>query len=217
MITCPPAQSFCVASARGDACSARPCNQGQAATFRCTSLGYFPNVADCSSYYFCGWNEARTDFEATPQDCPDGNTFDPSSSSFCSRQSNNRCSTLDCGDVTTLTWQQLTYGNNRQYYALCIPNQEPRVFVCPDNSSPDFTSFLKCNYRCLRVGAFQNSLDSTKYFECFWNSSFRLESIERSCPARAEFNPIRSSCEPTARALDAEWSGEIPIDFVSVV
>jgi hypothetical protein len=212
-LKCPESQPYCASSDRGDSCvSTIPnnCRLGGdvQSDFTCTGLGYFPNVANCSSYYFCGLNEAGDQYEATEIPCLSGNVFDANSASFCLRQNNifNNCVTVQCSNVTTLTYIQIVYGQNRQYYALCVPGADPtnpRIFACPRNTTPDLTRFpAECAYRCLRTGVFENTSDRTKFFECFLNNQLRLESVERSCPPRSEFNPNRSQCETVIRSLD---------------
>lgn len=150
-------------------------------------------------------NEAGDGFEATEISCPSGNVFDPNSASFCTRRSVfNNCVTYSCPNVTSLTYGQLSYALNRQYFALCIPGdlENPRIFSCPSNTLPTLSKFpATCDYRCLRVGVFENTSDKTKYFECFMNNQLRLESAARSCPPRSEFNPSRSKCEAVMRSL----------------
>lgn len=187
-------------------------NSNQDSVFRCTSLGYFPNINNCSSYFFCGMNEAGTGFEFTAISCPNGNVFDPNAAGRCSRENIfNKCVGFECrSDITTLTYGQITYGQNRQYFALCVPNADPknpRIFACPSNTQPNLSVFpATCDYRCPRTGSFENSLDRTKYFLCYLNNQLRLVSEERSCPPRSEFNTSRSQCESISRALNEDES-----------
>jgi hypothetical protein len=161
---------------------------------------------DCQSYLFCG-SSATGDpvYEVTSQRCPEGHVFDPNSAIYCTRSNAaSSCVQYQCDEKNTrFTYVQLSYGINRQFYALCVPNiPNPRIFTCPGNTTPNLSSFpSKCDYRCLRIGNFENTLDSTKYFECSYNGFLRLESGERSCPPRTTFNPSRSRCEVSARSL----------------
>lgn len=208
---CPEEQEFCSTGTRGDSCTSTVStncgSSSENSNFRCTSLGYFPNVADCTKYFFCGLNEAGTAFEATTIECPAGNVFDPNSASFCSRQNVllNNCRTFLCGTSTSLSYIPLTYGLNRQYYGLCVPGDDrtnPRVFVCPSNSLPNLTGLSPtCDYRCPRVGAFENTSDRTKFFDCYLDEQLRLVSVDRNCPPRAEFNTVRSQCQAIVRSL----------------
>lgn len=217
-IGCPEAQKNCVVSETGDSCSATvptACRDpnDQSSNFLCTSIGYFPDLTDCNSYLFCGLNEAGDAYEVTPQECPEGNVFDPNSASYCSRKNNifNNCIEYQCGNVTKITYVQLLYGTNKQFYALCVPNNpNPRIFTCPGSTTPRLSAFpAVCDYRCLRVGNFENTLDKTKYFECYLNNVLRLQSVERNCPRRTEFNPNRSRCEISAKSLSEDVSGLI--------
>lgn len=204
-------------SDRGDSCTSTVPSDCRApgsldTDFKCTDLGYFPNPANCSSYYFCGLNENGDDYEPTIISCTSGNVFDPNSASFCSRRNIFNCVQLTCGNVTALTYVQLQYVTNRQYYALCVPGADPknpRIFACPSNTQPNLSDFpATCAFRCSRVGMFENSFDKSKYFECFYNNFLRLESAERSCPPRSEFNVSRSRCEVVIRMLNEEDDNE---------
>lgn len=73
--------------------------------------------------------------------------------------------------------------------------------ICLENY-PDV--FFYVRYRCYRIGNFENSLDKTKYFECYFDGFLRLRSSERSCPPRTQFNPSKSRCETTGRSLNAQ-------------
>lgn len=217
IIPCPEDKEYCQISTDGDSCSARLPDEcrppGSGSTeFQCTDYGYFPNVANCSEFYFCGLNEDATGFEVTTIPCPVGNVFDPNAASFCTRQSIfNNCVKFECPDVTAATYSQITYGTNRQYYALCVPTgapKNPRIFSCPSNTQPNLTKLpAKCDYRCLRAGVFENTSDKTKYFECFLNNQLRLESAERTCPPRSEFVVSKSRCVAAVRTLGASIEG----------
>lgn len=153
-------------------------------------------------------------YVATLFNCTSGNVFSPSTGSYCTRQNSfvNNCQTINCGNTTRLRYIQIKYGFNQQYYALCLPGADPAsplVFVCPANTLPNITAFpATCNYRCWRVGFFQNTLDSTKYFECYLNNNLRFESVERSCPSGSYFDTIRSECAVSLRSTSSLISND---------
>lgn len=196
-------------SERGDSCTAsNPCSSsgGTLTDFTCTSTGYYPNPKNCTSYFFCSLNADRTAYVATQYNCPSGNVFSPSSGSYCTRQTNTNCiSCLNCCGNSNMThYYQIRYGTNSQYYGLCIPGApDPLIFACPANSQPNLINFpATCDYRCWRVGFFENTLDNTKYFECYLNNFLRFESIERQCPQGSKFDSQKSQCAVTqARSM----------------
>lgn len=213
---CPTNQNYCAVNSGGDRCSSvqpeecRPEVTQSAQDFVCTGLGYFPDLGNCSKYYFCGNKATGPGFVASPQSCLGLNVFDPNSANFCSRRNDflRNCKTAQCGNVTEITYEQITYGTNRQYYTLCVPNSasnSPRVYACPSNTQPNLSGFpAVCEYRCTRVGMFENTSDRSKYFECYWNGFLRLESASKTCPPNSQFNPARSQCEANIKGLSFE-------------
>ena len=204
----------------GDYCNAKPASNcsGDIDTlhFQCTGVGYFPDLDDCTSYIYCGLSETGDDYEFTVQKCPDGNVYDPNSATFCSRRNIifNNCIQQTC-NVTKITYNQLSYGFNHLFYALCVPHDaNPRIFTCPANSQPNLKGYSpKCEYRCFRSGNFENSLDRTKYFECYFDNFLRLQSIERNCPLRTEFSTTRFRCEVPVRRLRANITETVDAIF----
>ncbi|KAL7034808.1 hypothetical protein ACKWTF_008106 [Chironomus riparius] len=208
--------SLCQISDDGDYCT-ESCGSTNSNNnnpdFTCTGLGYYPNPYDCTSYYFCSLNSDKTQFVATLYNCPSGNVFSPSSATYCTRKNIiiNNCITADCGRTNSSKYIQLQYGFNKQYYALCAPDATlptpiVYVFVCPTNSLPKLnTNPPKCSYTCWRAGFFQNNLDKSKYFECYWNN-LRLESIERRCPSGSTFDATVSQCKVELRTMNAAIS-----------
>lgn len=150
---------------------------------------------------------------ASSDTCPSGYVFDANSASSCSRKNGFNCVTLTCPEVKKTTYIQLTYVFNKQYYAVCTPGGDvdnPLIFSCPTGTLPDLSAFpAKCNYRCSRAGNFPNSLSRSKYYQCYWNEVLRLVSVERTCPARTEFNSQTSRCEPIIRSNEAELDGNL--------
>lgn len=199
---------MCQISENGDYCST---SCGGSSTnnpdFTCTGLGYYPNPFDCTSYYFCSLSSDKTQYVANPYKCPSGNVFTPSSASYCIRRNTiiSNCVTVNCGTTNSSKYVQLQYGFNKQYYALCAPDSTlpipiVYVFVCPTNSLPNIDAKPpKCSYNCWRTGFFQNSLDRSKYFECYLNNNWRFESIERRCPSGSFFDASSSQCKVELR------------------
>ncbi|KAG5681071.1 hypothetical protein PVAND_010537 [Polypedilum vanderplanki] len=217
-IPCANSQPYCIVSDKGDSCtSTNPCsssssNGGATSLFQCTSVGYYPNPLNCSQYFFCSTNENKTEFVPTLYNCPNGNVFSPSTGSYCTRYNSwlNNCKTVNCQNATqnvTQKYIQISYGFNSQYYALCIAGNDPTyplIFVCPANTVPNLNSFPAiCDYRCWRTGFFENTLDNSKYFECYINNYLRYESIERTCPEGAYFNSTKSECVVKTRSFNA--------------
>lgn len=137
--------------------------------------------------------------------------FSPSTGNYCARRNSiiNNCQTVSCGNITEPKYIQIKYGFNKQYYALCARDQNPDiitpivyVFVCPTNSVPNINTMpAKCSYNCWKTGFFQNTLDNSKYFECYLNNYLRFESVERRCPNGSYFEPNRSECVVKLRSF----------------
>ena len=118
-------------------------------------------------------------------------------------------------------YYQIQYGTNRQYYGLCVgPENDPFIYACPANSFPNLTSFpATCDYRCWRVGFFENTLDSTKFFECYLNNFLQFGSIERKCPTGSKFSSTRSECVSTiqGRSLNIiKWNAQMIVKSVVI-
>lgn len=219
-ISCGKSQPFCAVSEKGDSCSTvdtcATSQGGAGSPFQCTGLGYFPNPSNCSSYYFCSLNADKTEYVPTLFNCPNGNVFSPSSGSYCTRYNSwlNNCKTVNCANAlknVTQSYVKITYGLSQQYYALCITGGDPSnplIFVCPANTVPNISGFpATCEYRCWRTGFFENTLDSSRYFECYLNNFLRYESVERTCPQGSSFDSGRSECVVKSRSLSSDVSG----------
>ncbi|XP_070498242.1 uncharacterized protein [Chironomus tepperi] len=206
--------SLCKVSESGDYCTGScggDVTIDDNPAFVCTGLGYYPNPYDCNSYYFCSLSSDKTEYTATLYNCPSGNVFSPTSATYCTRKNLiiNNCITVNCGATNSSKYIQIQYGLNKQYYALCAPDATLStpiiyIFVCPKNTLPSLNDKTpKCTYTCWRTGFFPNSLDSSKYFECYWNN-WKLESMERRCPSGASFDATTSQCKVELRAMLAE-------------
>lgn len=207
-IACSSAEPDCLVGDSGDKCGVQSSSSsGASAPFLCTGLGYYPDPENCTLYYFCTYNTNKTEFIATPQRCESGNVFYPQTGSYCTRQNLflNNCKKITCDFApknVTLSFVQIQYGFNKQYFAMCAPSKQPLIFVCPANSVPNLSAASpSCNYNCYRSGFFENSLDNTKYFECFINNFYRYQSVERRCPTGSTFNTSRSECSVNLRNL----------------
>ncbi|XP_070498254.1 uncharacterized protein [Chironomus tepperi] len=107
------------------------------------------------------------------------------------------------------------YPYNRQYVALCVPSSNPIVFKCQDGYVADLSTIpVTCNFKCKAPGLFPNQDDSTKYFECYYNSKRQLVMRSGNCFPGYVFVTdrcqIQSSVAPTVAPTDAPT--EAPTD-----
>lgn len=146
-------------------------------------------------YYYCSLNTDSGNIEAEAFSCRVGFVFDATApqSGYCRLKAFARCDAISCTGIEDPTYVQ--YGNSRQIYALCIPNQQPVLFSCPDGNVADLSVFpAQCNYQCYLPGLFSYSLNNAFYYECFWNTQFRLQSELKSCPRGNQFNSTTKRC-----------------------
>ena len=112
--------------------------------------------------------------------CPDRYVFDPDAvaTNFCRYTNNFYCTLPKCGNsnqIKNVLFLYPFFPYNRQYVALCIPSSKPIVFKCQDGFVADLSTIpMTCNFKCKSPGLFPNPEDSTKYFECYYNSNRQL-------------------------------------------
>lgn len=196
-IACPTTNPNCITTSSGDVCSINrgaSCPGPSAADFQCSSIGYFPDPSDCRLFYYCSLNTATNLVDAEAFTCRDGYVFDLTAPQlgYCRLQAFARCNTINCTGIDVGTYVQ--YGNSRQIYALCADNT-PLLFACPDGNVVDLSvTPAQCNYQCYFPGMFPYSLNPAMFYNCFWNSQFRLQSELLSCPRGNQFNTTTRRC-----------------------
>ncbi|XP_065090590.1 uncharacterized protein LOC135711647 [Ochlerotatus camptorhynchus] len=192
---CPKDVPYCVNSALGGYCSAKPDEEreGCRTNFQCSSEGYFPDPHNCNFFYLCD-----SDFKATKYDCMPGYMYDMVQRN-CRRQTHaQECKKLDCGKSNGV-W--VYYESNKQYYGYCYQtetaSEEVVLFKCSDGSEFDGQ---QCQFKCRAEGKFADTQDYTRYFECYY-VGFTLYSRVKACPKGMVFDTKAKFCLPSRGML----------------
>ncbi|CAO1400915.1 unnamed protein product [Diamesa serratosioi] len=219
-LACPTATPNCITTDIGDVCSTSRdtnCPAPVVAQFQCTSVGYFPDPNNCQVFHYCSVNKVNMLVDAETFTCREGYVFDPTApqAGYCTLKASAKCNTINCTGFTNETYVQ--YGNSRQIYALCLSNASPLMFSCPDGNVANLSAFpVQCNYQCELPGRFPYSLKNSMFYNCFWNSQFRLQAELKSCPRGNQFNPRTKHCAVVV-TVDREMSINLVTFVIAVV
>jgi hypothetical protein len=153
------------------------------------ALLIFSAPNNCQQFLIC----QRANSEPVVQNCEVGYYYNRDSRR-CVR--GNTCIKATCG--TSLF---ATFGSSRNYYVLCVANQAPFVFRCPDNTLYTAGSNPPCVYRCTSDGWFANSEDNHSYYECSRNAALQFVQKQLVCPFQWTFDAVARVCSPPAWML----------------
>ena len=188
------------------------CKAESLSSFTCTALTFFPDPIDCQTYHECsltnttvpadGDTPATSVMVRTPKlrNCRPEYAYNPITQVCDLRFTPGRCTQIKCADGDLYKYKP--YGTSKQYFAMCVngPNKilKPTMYSCPDNTIANIGQIpYKCDYVCRRAGFFTNSLDSTKYFECYLTNG-KFMSEEGKCDDDKIFqedrNVLKKNC-----------------------
>ena len=228
-VPCPPATPFCVTSEAAKAgakigkCSATKsptqlstsntaCPPGVISSFTCTAQTFFPDPIDCQTYHECSLTNTPVLPPGNPpvfvmintpklRSCRPEYAYNPTTQVCDLRFYPGKCTQIICTAADLYKYK--FYGTNKQYFALCLTDNntrmmKPIMYSCPDNTIANIAQIpFKCEYVCKRVGFFTNSSDQTKFFECYMTNG-KFMSEEGKCEDDKIFqedrNVLKKNC-----------------------
>jgi hypothetical protein len=157
----------------------------QPAQFQCTADGYIPDPDDCTEFHFCVKGSDTTYL------CSTNYVYSHEKRSCVRRRLSSDCAVIKC--TYKVLFEYVVYPKDSNVYGLCRRNQTTLMFKCNEGEQFD-TKTSKCTFVCKKEGVFPVQGDSQRYRECIYNSSNKLELVERVCPAGSEFDSGKGLC-----------------------
>lgn len=176
---------------------------GTCLTFKCASVGIFPDPFDCHSYHVC--YSAGNNFIGIGFDCSAGTAFNPLLADCSLRADHELCTKFryTCkrpGD--TAAWPM-----NANIFYVCITDINPvtgdrhlypNMYRCQQNYVFDGNRCVdsedgvppEIDFQCTAPGLFPDEESCRNYFYC----SYDLKSEKHTCPTGTYFSVPSSAC-----------------------
>lgn len=189
----------------GAACSANPLAgcPPTAVNFGCTSVGLFPDPADCHKFYNCYpvTVSGVTSIIAQGFTCPNLYVFDPSgpkNPDYCRLTNNLYCTTSGCGvnDIKNVVLSYAFFPSTKgQYIASCQKTLPAIVTFCPSNYNVNLATLpASCTMTCKNPFGKTALLGTTnQYYICAWNG-FGYTPVIQSCLMPKTFSTTVNDC-----------------------
>lgn len=156
--------------------------------FYCTGDGFFPDIKNCSQYYFCHGKAANYELYA----CPPNYVYDQKEP-HCKGTENIICAEINCSEHID---EFVVYERDPSVYVYCTTDSIGaimyRILKCQKPGEVFVESERKCRFGCVADGRFADPEDVNKFYECGTYCNFK-KSL-KSCPPGLFYNPIWKYC-----------------------
>uniref|UniRef100_A0A1B6MDL5 Chitin-binding type-2 domain-containing protein n=1 Tax=Graphocephala atropunctata TaxID=36148 RepID=A0A1B6MDL5_9HEMI len=156
------------------------------ADFTCMRDGYFPDLNECSNYFYC---HRRNSFVFK---CAAPNRFYNPFTETCS--SSNYCVSKTICDKKTGVKVKI-HGNNKQQFAYCSNNAVSSIDSCVGAYVFNEKTQV-CDQTCPHAGLFPDADDCRRYYRCdpTYKTSSVYKMTELTCPEGEAFSQSAYQC-----------------------
>lgn len=156
--------------------------------FYCTGVGFFPDIKNCSQYYFCHEKAANYELYA----CPPNYVYDQKSLN-CKRTEHINCVEINCSENID---EFVVYETDPSVYVYCTTNGIGevmyRILKCQKPGEVFNEIEQKCQFECVADGRFPDPEAVNYFYECGTYCNFRKRLL--SCPPDLYYDPIYNGC-----------------------
>jgi hypothetical protein len=196
-VACAEPTPYCTGNTGFGKCTAFPERTCETSlNYKCPGIGYFPDLYDCLTYYYCDYDSILKKLVPQQYSCNSGYPFSAEGKGGYNCAPKGACVVPKCSTFIAAEWVPLNYSGSPGTMAVYCLNGRPKyVYSCPPGLTINTYSLTNtaspyCEVQCTRDllrAPFVS--DNTRYYECRGGVAYQV-----LCPRGRVYDSYTETC-----------------------